>query len=74
MVTGLYKLSNKTVYYGKDGIMQYGEQLINGSWHYFDTVTGAMATGLHKLSNKTVYYGKDGTMQYLSLIHIFRPN
>ena len=64
MVTGLYKLSNRTVYYGSDGAMRYGEQLINGHWYYFDTVRGAMVTGIHKFPNKTVYYSKDGTMQY----------
>ena len=64
MITGLYKFSNKTVYYGKDGDMRYGEQLINGHWYYFDTITGAMATGFHKFPKKTVYYGTDGAMRY----------
>ena len=56
--------NNKTVYYGNDGTMQYGEQRIDGKWYYFDNVTGAMITGFHQFSNKTVYYGSDGIMQY----------
>ena len=64
MVTGFFDLSNKTVYYGSDGAMRYGEQLIEGYWYYFDTVSGKMKTGIHKFSNKTVYYGSDGAMRY----------
>ena len=54
----------KTVYYGSDGIMRYGEQKINGKWYYFQPGTGAMQTGFVKLSGKTVYYGEDGAMRY----------
>ena len=44
--------------------MEYGEQLINGGWYYFDTTSGAMATGWKWLDDgqKMVYYGDDGRM------------
>ena len=44
--------------------MQYGEQKINNTWYYFDTITGKMATGFCNLPGKTVYYGVDGKMLY----------
>ena len=65
----MVKLSKKTVYYGADGAMRYGEQKINGRWYYFHMRTGAMQTGLQTVplkngGTKTVYYGTDGTMRY----------
>ena len=64
MRTGFVNLENKTVYYGTDGIMKYGEQRINNGWYYFDKVTGAMRTGFVNLGNKVVYYNEDGKMLY----------
>ena len=55
MITGIYQLENKTVYYGTDGTMQYGEQRINNKWYYFDETTGIMQTGFVNLKNKTVW-------------------
>ena len=56
----------KTVYYARNGQMQYGQQRINGHWYLFDNVTGAMKTGLQYIANqrKTVYYAGNGQMQY----------
>ena len=68
MKTGLKYIADqkKTVYYNKDGQMQYGQQNINGKWYNFDKVTGAMSTGLTYLADqkKTVYYNDKGQMQY----------
>lgn len=56
----------KTVYYGDDGAMRYGEQAIDGRWYYFDTITGKMRVGWKYLENgdKWVWYGSDGAMLY----------
>ena len=56
----------KTVYYARNGQMQYGQQRINGHWYLFDNVTGAMKTGFQWIANqhKTVYYAGNGQMQY----------
>ena len=54
----------KTVCYGADGAMGYGEQKVNGRWYYCHPVTGAIQTGFVKLPNKMVYYGADGAMCY----------
>lgn len=74
MLTGLTQLdkhgvnSNKIVYYGSNGDMQYGQQYVNGAWRLFLKDTGAMAVGLQDLTsygaNKKVLYGSDGAMQY----------
>ena len=66
MATGFTTLPyGKTVYYGDDGAMRYGEQRIEGRWHFFDPETGQMATGFTTLPyGKTVYYGDDGAMRY----------
>ena len=70
MRTGFVELAQdggtKTVYYGADGAMRYGEQLIDGSWYYLDTVTGAMRTGWKYLDagDKWAWYGSDGRMRY----------
>ena len=64
MITGLFNLPGKTVYYNVDGQMQYGEQKINGYWYYFKPGNGAMQTGLVDLGEKVVYYASNGQMQY----------
>ena len=69
MQTGLQTVplkngGTKTVYYGTDGTMRYGEQKIKGKWYYFQQGTGAMQIGFAKVSGKTVYYGEDGAMRY----------
>ena len=64
MVTGLFDLPGKKVYYNENGQMQYGEQKINGQWYYFKPGSGAMQTGLADLETKTVYYASNGRMQY----------
>ncbi len=75
MVTGKVKLSDygvnnsKTVLYGNDGAMKYGQQLYNGSWYLFERGYGRMLTGLQNLKdygeNKSVYYDPlTGAMQY----------
>ena len=56
--------SAKTVLYGGDGAMLYGEQRVEGRWYNFDRATGAMSTGLTDLGYKTVLYGEDGAMLY----------
>ncbi|MBM6998703.1 N-acetylmuramoyl-L-alanine amidase [bacterium] len=64
-VSEFLDLGSKTVYYGDDGAMLYGEQQIDGAWYYFDTWDGHMATGLTTLPDgRTVYYGTDGAMRY----------
>ena len=57
---------HKTVYYARNGQMQYGQQRINGHWYLFDNCTGAMKTGFQWIANqhKTVYYAGNGQMQY----------
>ncbi len=52
----------KTVLYGEDGAMLYGQQQHGGRWYHFDEVTGAMSVGLTYLADqgKTVLYGEDG--------------
>ena len=57
---------HKTVYYARNGQMQYGQQRINGHWYLFDNCTGAMKSGLQYIANqrKTVYYAGNGQMQY----------
>ena len=60
---------NKTVYYDKEGHMQYGEKKIDGYWYYFDKVTGARATGWKNITTKagklkSVYYNANGQMLY----------
>ena len=42
MAKGFTKLGPRTVYYGDDGAMRYGEQKIDGRWYYFDKNSGAM--------------------------------
>lgn len=70
MRTGFVELASgdahKTVYYGSDGAMCYGEQAVDGHWYYFDTTTGAMRTGWKYLESgeKWVWYGNDGQMRY----------
>ena len=65
MAIGFFTLpSGKTVLYGEDGAMLYGEQRVDGRWYNFDRVTGAMSTGLTDLGYKTVLYGEDGAMLY----------
>ena len=58
MQIGFVNLGSKTVYYGTDGKMLYGEQKINGSWYYFKPGTGAMQKNTW---HDGKYYGKDGT-------------
>ena len=60
MSTGLTDLGYKTVCYGTDGAMLYGERKIGGEWYHFDEETGAMSTGMTDLGYKTVLYGEDG--------------
>ena len=57
---------HKTVYYARNGQMQYGQQRINGHWYLLDNCTGAMKSGLQYIANqrKTVYYTGNGQMQY----------
>ena len=57
---------HKTVYYARNGQMQYGQQRINGHWYLLDNCTGAMKTGFQWIANqhKTVYYAGNGQMQY----------
>ena len=57
---------HKTVYYARNGQMQYGQQRINGHWYLLDNCTGAMKSGLQYIANqrKTVYYAGNGQMQY----------
>lgn len=74
MLGGIVKLNeyedvNKTVYYSKNGQMQYGEQLIAGYYYFFNPGDGAMKTGFTDLrpygANKTVYYDPStGRMLY----------
>lgn len=52
MTTGVFKFPNKTVYYGEDGIMRYGEQKIGGEWYCFQAGNGKMITGFHRLPGK----------------------
>ena len=56
---------HKTVYYARNGQMQYGQQRINGHWYLLDNCTGAMKTGFQWIANqhKTVYYAGNGQMQ-----------
>ena len=54
MQTGWVKHHEHTYYYNSDGIIQYGEKLINGNWYYFDPVYGIMQTGWSKSSWKCV--------------------
>ena len=64
MQTGFVNLGGKTVYYGSDGQMRYGEQKINNAWYCFDTITGARVTGFYNLSGKIYYYGTDGKKRF----------
>ena len=64
MQTGFVNLGYKTVYYGTDGAIVYGEQKINGKWYYFKPGNGAMQTGWMNLPGKKVYYGPDGAMYF----------
>lgn len=62
----------KTVYYGPDGRMIYGELNLNDDWYYLAPNTGARAEaefvrldGAHLANGpKTVYYRSDGTMAH----------
>lgn len=72
MQTGLQNLKNygenKTVYYERNGRMQYGQRNIRGHWYLFQNGTGKMATGFQNLKSygqdKIVYYAGNGQMQY----------
>lgn len=66
MATGLTGLPDgRTVYYGDDGAMRYGEQLVDGGWYHFDEVDGSMSTGLTRLKDgRDVLYSDDGPMLY----------
>ena len=54
---------DKTVYYNKDGKMQYGWQWIDNATRYFDTFNGAMATGQNKINNHWYLFDNEGAMQ-----------
>ena len=65
---------SKTVYYGDDGRMAYGQAGVNGLWYYLDPSSGARAENtfvyLDRASNKLdtpskwVYYQGDGSMAH----------
>lgn len=63
MQTGFQNLKNygenKTVYYERNGRMQYGQRNIKGHWYLFDQ-NGFMKTGFQWISSqkKTAYYDK----------------
>jgi len=67
-LTGFQRIEsqNKTVYYDKNGNMQYGQQQINGKWYLFNKYTGAMQIGFQRIDDqkKTVYYNDNGQMLY----------
>ena len=43
MATDITRLPyGKKAYYGEDGAMRFGEQKIDGKWHFFDPETGQM--------------------------------
>ena len=54
---------NKTVYYNKQGQMQYGWQWIENATRYFDTFTGKMAIGQQKLNDHWYLFDQNGVMQ-----------
>ena len=55
----------RTVYYSDEGHMLYGEQIVDGSWRYFDPLNGAMArSSFVDLGIKTCYYDEQGRMVY----------
>ena len=80
MVTGFYKFSNKTVYYGTDGAMCYGEQIIEGKIYYFDKVTGALKEkDGWRIDGENTYYYSNGERivgeKYISgKWYYFNPN
>ena len=59
------KDQNKTVYYGTDGRMQYGQQTINGKTYYFNIYTGQEAINQAAIDPKTKnihYYDGNGVL------------
>lgn len=62
MVTGWHNFTGKTVYYGADGAMCFGEYYVDGFWRYFNPANGALWTGWCDLPGKRVYYNSDGEM------------
>ncbi|MBR0397508.1 MAG: C39 family peptidase [Eubacterium sp.] len=62
-LTGFQYVSegNKTCYFGKDGRMVFGSQVIGKRLYYFDKKTGAMKTNAFVTENgKTRYYNNKG--------------
>ena len=53
MATGWIDLPKKRVYYGEDGAMLYGKQVIGGETYYFDTSSGALLTGKYTISGSS---------------------
>ncbi len=55
---------NGKKYYVVDNQFYKGEKKIDGSWYYFDEVTGEMRTGFVPHHNNRYYYDAQGRMQY----------
>ena len=53
MATGWIDLPTKRVYYGEDGAMLYGKQVIDEETYYFDTSSGALLTGKYTISGSS---------------------
>ena len=53
---------NGKKYYVVDNQFYKGEKKIDGSWYYFDEVTGEMRTGFVDHHNKSYYYNESGHM------------
>ena len=66
MATGFTGLPDgRTVYYGDDGAMRYGEQYVGGYWYHLDEHDGNMSTGLTRLPDgRTVLYSGEGRLLY----------
>lgn len=61
--TGFVKLSDKTYYFTKDGLLFKGWKKIGKKRYYFHKTKGYMYTGYHKIGKKYYYFSKKGIMQ-----------
>lgn len=63
MASGITRLpTGKTVYYGPDGAMRYGLQLVQGvGYRSFDKTTGALQTGFMNSEGSVYYINSDAS-------------
>lgn len=71
MSTGFTQLKDgRTVYYNRQGQMQYGEKYLAGKWYFFDQHDGHMSRGWQTLPDgRLVYYQLDTMGQGRGMLH-----